>query len=162
MNRDPKEPRNQDRSALYSFLINWWVAGSIYFFIGWGTQFGAQTSSIDFIFILGSIYGLIPGFLLRPALKMLFNVGDYLPYGVSTYKSRFLFRMRELLLGFTAIVMVSQLYRGINIGAILLFNLPKEEVFLPGEPILFGLFTALIIGLLRFITGKIKQLMQRK
>lgn len=161
-NGGAQRPVQKDRSKLYMVLINWWTAGALYFFIGWGTQLGAMQSSVDFIVILGLAYGFIQGFLLLPAYKMLFNAGDYKPYGISTYKSRFLLRMRELLLGFVAVLLVSQLYRAINIGAILLFNLPKEEVFLPGEPILFGLFTMLVMILLRLILTSITNLFTKK
>ena len=139
------------KDLLYAFLIRWWAIGAVYFLIGWGTQLGRQSTIIDLVFFLGLAVGLVNTFLVNPALKMLFNMGWHKSYGSSTFMERFVCRLKDVGLGLLSVSLVMVIYQIINSGAINFFDYPSNKIFLPGEPILFGLFYALLMQLILFL-----------
>lgn len=128
------------KQMLTVFLIRWWAIGAVYFLIGWGTPLGRFNSLIDLIFFLGLAIGIINTFFVNPVLKMLYNIGWHKSYGSSTFGERFICRAKDISLGIVSAVIVMGIYQGINSLAISLFSFPEDQIFLPGEPILFGLF----------------------
>lgn len=122
-----------------ALIIRWWVAGAIYFFIGWGTGLGNKTDLLDFIFFLGLAIGLINSFILNPILNKMFNLKSskkYLEIGVmQKIKSR----LFEIIKAMIIVMMMVYVYAFINISLINTFNLPSESIPLPGEPITFGI-----------------------
>ena len=149
-----KQYREKKKTAVYVFLIRWWSVGAVYFFIGWGTPLGRYQSILDLVFFLGLAIGIFHTLIVNPALKMLFNYGWYKPYSSSSFIERLVCRVKDFSLAFTGVIAVSQIYRGINTLAVSLFGLSRETVFLPGEPILFGLFYTVIITVILF-TGSL-------
>lgn len=147
----------KNKDPLWIYLIRWWSGGAIYFLIGWGTQLGRYTSLIDLVFFLGLSIGLANTFIVNPIIKMLFNVGWHKSYGSSTYVERIICRIKDITLGFTVTLSVMFLYNFINGIANKMLNLSEGEIFLPGEPLLYGLFYATIITIIIFILNKIKQ-----
>jgi hypothetical protein len=55
------------------------------------------------------------------------------------------------------VFLVALIYLAINKAAISLFDLSPEAVFLPGEPILFGLFYMIVWIILDALTKKFKK-----
>ncbi|MBB6479886.1 hypothetical protein [Spirochaeta isovalerica] len=139
------------------FLIRWWSIGAIYFLIGWGTPLGRYNSLIDLIFFLGIAIGLASTFFINPTLHMLYGIGWHRPYGSSTFAQRFVCRAKDITLGFISAIFIMAIYQGINSAAVAFFGYPSDEVFLPGEPILFGLFYALIMQLILLIISLFKK-----
>lgn len=125
------------------FLIRWWAIGAVYFLIGWGTPLGRYNNLIDLIFFLGITIGLVNTFFVNPVLKMLYNVGWHKSYGSSTFGERFICRAKDISLGLVLAIIVMGIYQGINSLAVHMFSYPADKIFLPGEPILFGLFYTL-------------------
>lgn len=147
----------KNKDPLWVFLIRWWSGGAIYFLIGWGTQLGRYSSLIDLVFFLGLSIGLINTFLVNPIIKMLFNIGWHKSYGSSTYIERIKCRIKDITLGFVVTLLVMFLYNFINSIANNVLNLSEGEIFLPGEPLLYGLFYASIITVITYLLIKIKQ-----
>ena len=135
------------KTELAVFLIRWWSVGAVYFFIAWGTRLGQYTSLFDLVFFLGLTIGIFHTLIVNPALKMLFNVGWHKPYAESTFKERFLCRIKDLSLALATVLLVAGVYELINLAAHRVLPLEEGAVFLPGEPILFGLFYALLLHL---------------
>lgn len=147
----------KNKDPLWVFLIRWWSGGAIYFLIGWGTQLGRYDSLIDLVFFLGLSIGIANTFIINPIIKMLFNIGWHKAYGSSTYIERIICRIKDISLGFIVTLSVMILYSFINSIANSFLSLSAGEIFLPGEPLLYGLFYATIITLYIVIINKIKQ-----
>lgn len=149
------ERKKKRRVTLYVFLIRWWSAGAVYFFVAWGTGLGQRTSIADLVFFLGLILGFFNSLVVNPILKSLFDIGWHKSYANSSFGERMAARGKDLSLALASTVLVSLIYRLINTSAVRWFDLPEDQVFLPGEPILFGLFfvlaSMLLLGLLRLI-----------
>ena len=116
-----------------SLVFRWWAAGAVYFFIGWGTSLGNQQFLIDFV-----------------------NIGSKRPPRENTGWQRTSDYLVELLKNIFIVLIVALIYLAINRTAIFLFELSPEAVFLPGEPILFGLFYLIVWVILDAIAKKIK------
>lgn len=145
----------KNKDNLWIFLIRFWSGGAIYFLIGWGTQLGRYTSLIDLVFFLGLSIGLANTFIVNPIIKMLFNAGWHKSYGSSTYVERIKCRVKDLTLGFVTTIVIMNIYNLINLVAIKYLNTPEDEMFLPGEPILYGLFYAIIITFFIWLLNKV-------
>lgn len=137
--------------------MRWWSGGAIYFLIGWGTPLGRYSSLIDLVFFLGLATGLVNTFLINPIFKMLYNRGWHKSYGSSTYMERVKCRIKDITMGFIVTITVMGIYNLINSIAVKVLTIPENEVFLVGEPILYGLFYTAIITLFIFAINKIEQ-----
>ncbi len=147
----------KNKTPIWIFLIRFWSGGAIYFLIGWGTQLGRYTSLIDLVFFLGLSIGLANTFIVNPIIKMLYNVGWHKSYGSSKYVERIICRIKDMSLGFASTIAVMGIYNFINGIANKMLSLSEGEIFLPGEPILYGLFYAIVISIFVFIINKISQ-----
>ncbi|GAB4262934.1 MAG: hypothetical protein Kow0080_00770 [Candidatus Promineifilaceae bacterium] len=145
-----------DRNII--LVIRWWAAGAVYFFIGWGTSLGNQLYIIDFVFYLGMVMGLFNILIINPGLRLMFNIGPKRPPHENTGWQRTSDYLVELLENIFIVLVVALIYVAINKVAISLFNLSPEAVFLPGEPILFGLFYMIVWVILDALTKKLKKL----
>lgn len=154
--------KNKAKVPVLTFLIRWWAAGAVYFYIGWGTKLGQQENILSFVFTLGLIIGLFNSLLVNPVLKMLFNVSWHLPYSESNFVQRFILRIKDVGLALTSVILVTYLYEAINKAAISLFHLESNQVFLPGEPILFALFFTAISTLILWIAGMVKKIIHSR
>ena len=137
-----------------SLVIRWWAAGAVYFFIGWGTSLGSQTSTIDFVVSLGLAMGLFNILIINPGLRLLFNIGRKRPPHEDTFWQRLSDYLVELLKSIFIMFVVAMIYRLINQVLITLLSLPADAVPLPGEPILFGVFYVFVFVCLEWITKK--------
>lgn len=135
----PKKNRffTEERTAL---IIRWWAAAAVYFFIGWGTNLGFQTTSIDFIFFLTIGIGVFEMFVVGPVIRNMFRTREGLRWRDMNLKQRVLARLGVFARSYLLVLLVFQTYKIINVSAIALLELSEEAVFLPGEPILFGVF----------------------
>lgn len=123
------------------FAIRWWAAGAVYFFVGWGTPMGNFDTLIDIVFFLSLVNWVFTTLIINPSIKMLTNRGWHLSYRESTFVQRFFIRVLDLFVAATSVITVTGIYGFIN-------SQFGEEVYLPGEPILFGLMYAIIASLL--------------
>ncbi|MDC7235465.1 MAG: hypothetical protein PQJ58_19710 [Spirochaetales bacterium] len=154
--------KKERKQKLYVFLIRWWSVGAVYFFIAWGTQLGRYSDTADLVFFLGTSIGLFTTLIVNPALKMLFNAGWHKAYGSSTAWERLRIRLLDVGLALLITLVVSFLYEGINRTAIVLLDLQEDQVFLPGEPILFGLFYTLILTAVLFLLSQSGKMLNKK
>ena len=150
------------KAKLYVFLIRWWCAGAVFFFIGWGTTAGSRTSILDLVVLLAIAMGLFNSFIVNPAIKMLFNIGKQKEYKDMTVAKRVMMRLKDVGVALVTIALISWIYDTVNVVAIQLFNLSNQAVFLPTEPLLFGLFYALIMTLGGYVIPKILTRMKVK
>ena len=150
------------KEKIFIFLIRWWCAGAVFFFIGWGTSAGNRASIMDLVILLAIAMGLFSSFVVNPSLKMLYNVGNVKEYKDMNVAERVLLRLKEVGISLVIVSLITLIYKGINVAAINVFDLSKEAVFLPVEPILFGLLYALIYTLGVVIIKKIKTRMKAK
>ena len=137
-----------------SLIIRWWVAGAVYFFIGWGTFLGNQQSTVDFVVSLGLVMVLFNILIINPGLRLLFNIGRKRPPHENTFWQRLSDHLVELLKNIFIIFMIAMIYRLINQTLITLLSLPADAVPLPGEPILFGVFYVFVFVCLEWIAKK--------
>ena len=138
------------------FLIRWWCAGAVFFFIGWGTQVGNRSSVLDLVALLAIVMGLFNSYVTNPVIKMLYNVGNQKTYKDMNVTERVMLRFKDVGISLIIMSLVAMIYQGVNVAAISLFDLSKEAVFLPAEPILFGLMYAGIYILGGYINKKRK------
>lgn len=139
-----------------SLIIRWWTAGAVYFFIGWGTFLGNQTSIIDFVVSLGLVMGLFNILIINPGLRLMFHIAPKRPKQDDTFLQRISDYLLELIKNIFIMFMVAMLYMLINKVLISLLSLPAEAVSLPGEPILFGVFYVIVFVTLDFISDRAK------
>lgn len=141
------------RSAL---LIRWWVAGAVYFFVGWGTSAGQ--SMVGLIFSLGLVMGLLNILIINPSLRLLYNIGaDKRPKHENTFFQRLSDRLVEFLKTLFIVSAVAMLYEIINRTIIAVMNLPTDTVPFPGEPIMFGIFYVFVFWCIELLMNKIKK-----
>ena len=127
-----------------SLIIRWWAAGAIYFFFGWGTSVGNRSSILDFVFALGVAVGIFSMLIVEPVLRMAFNLGPNrkpTTYAISQRISDYLV---EIIKNILIVFGVALIYVGINSAINAAFGLPSDNVTLPGEPILFGIFYVIV------------------
>lgn len=127
-----------------ALIIRWWAAGAIYFFFGWGTSVGNRESILDFVFALGVAMGMFSMLIVDPALRMAFNLGQKrrpTTYDISQRISDYLV---EIIKNILIVFVVALIYVGINSVINVAFSLPADNITLPGEPILFGVFYVMV------------------
>lgn len=139
-----------------SLIIRWWAAGAVYFFIGWGTFLGNQTSIIEFVFSLGLVMGLFNILIINPGLRLLFDIGHKRPVHENTVWQRISDQLVELIKNIFIMFIIAMLYQIINQILVSVLSLPSDAVPLTGEPILFGVFYVFVFVSLNFISKKAK------
>ena len=138
-------------------IARWWAAGAVFFFIGWGTNLGNQNSIIDFVFSLGVVMGIFNMLVVNPVLRMTFNLGKKRPPSHNTVSQRVSDYLVEIIKNIVIMFGVALIYIGINNGINGAFNLPADNISLPGEPIFFGLFYVILFGLWGWGAQKLSQ-----
>ena len=136
-----------------ALILRWWSAGAVYFLIGWGTALGNQTSMIDFVFSLGVVMGLFNMLIVNPGLRMAFNLGPKLPPSSHAISQRISDYLVEIIKNVLIMFVVALIYVALNSIINTVFGLPDDNISLPGEPILFGVFYVLVFALF----GRISQ-----
>lgn len=142
----------------FAGIIRWWSAAAVYFFIGWGTGLGAQNSIIDFVFFLGLGIGIIEMFVVMPIIRNMFNTREGFYWRQKSLWQKVGERLKVFVRSLLIMILIVLTYDVINIAAIRLLALEADQVFLPGEPIIFGLF---YIGFYTLITGMIGRIKDR-
>lgn len=142
------------------FLIRWWSVGAVYFFIGWGTNL-SMTSAIDFVFFLGLSIGIFNMLVVNPIVKHMYGVSSGRIYGETTLLYKVRYRLFEILKAMMIVVILLFTYNLINMLAVELLLRDSNQVFLPGEPITFGLMYmavhGLLTGLISNVTGRMNE-----
>ncbi len=144
-----------------ALIIRWWAAGAVYFFIGWGTQLGNQTSIIDFVFTLGLVMGVFNMLIVNPGLRLAFDLGPQPKPRSHAVSQRISDYLVEIINNIFIVFVVSQIYIYLNKLINMIFDLPADRVTIPGEPILFGVFYIIVWVLLKAVIGRIKALTVR-
>lgn len=147
-----------------ALIIRWWAAGAIYFFLGWGTSLGSQAAILDFVFWLGTAMGVFNMLIINPVLRMGFNIGpdSKISRGSYALSQRVSDYLVEVIKNIVIMFIVALIYVGINSAINLAFGLPADNIFLPGEPILFGVFYVLVWSLFGLITQRITDSFQAR
>jgi len=154
--------RNPKKEKLIEAIIRWWGAGAVYFFIGWGTNLGAKSDALDFIFILGVVLGLFTIIVIDPIIYGMLDIerkdGQLYnkKYHERTIMQNVYIRFSEILKGILISILVFLTYNFINMAIIEIFSKSSESVPLAGEPITFGLFYIAFYYLIRFIVRLVK------
>ncbi len=126
-----------------ALIMRWWAAGAVYFFFGWGTNLGNQSSLIDFVFSLGVAMGLLNMVVVHPVLKMAFNIGPKRPPSYNTISQRISDYLVEIIKNIGFMFVIAMIYIALNSAINLAFGFSDETITIPGEPILFGIFYVL-------------------
>lgn len=121
-------------------IFRWWSVSAVFFFIGWGTGLGFQSTSIDFVFFMGVAIAVFEMFIVNPIIYSMFNVKNPLRLDGNTIKFKVKYRMIYFFKTIFIVTAVVFTYQIINYGAISLSLVASDKVFLPAEPILFGIF----------------------
>lgn len=120
-------------------FLKWWVAGAVYYFVGFGLLF-TLTSFIDSVIYLGLLLGIVSEYIVNPVIrwmqKSLPNYEDHIIVLERGVKGLLL----NILFGFLFSIIIAMTYVGINSLAIAIFSLEKSRIVLGVEPILYGLF----------------------
>ena len=140
-----------------ALIIRWWAAGAVYFFFGWGTTLGNQASILDFVFSLGIVMGLFSMLIVSPVLRMAFNIGPHRKPKTYALSQRISDYLVEIIKNLAIMFIVALIYVGINSAINVAFNLPADNISVPGEPILFGIFYVLIWVLFERIWMQVSQ-----
>lgn len=127
-----------------SLIVRWWAAGAVYFFIGWGTRVGNQSNIVDFVFALGVTMALFNMLIVNPSIRMAFNVEPHRRPPSHAVSQRVSDYLVEILKNIGIMFFIALLYIGLNSIINAVFNLPADNVAVPGEPILFGIFYVLL------------------
>ncbi len=125
-------------------IIRWWAAGAIYFFIGWGTSLGNQALIIDFVFTLGVVMGLFNMLIVNPGLRMAFNLTPNRRPRSHAVSQRISDYLVEILKNIAIMFVIALIYVAINSAINTAFGLPDDNISVPGEPILFGVFYVIV------------------
>lgn len=141
-------------------IFRWWAASAMYFFIGWGTGVGYQSTVIDFVFFLGVAIALFEMFVVNPVINSVFNVKNPIKFTDKAIMKKVLYRLRYIAKTMIIVIFVVITYDIINYTAIIVLNLSNEAVFLPGEPIMFGIFYIVYYSLISGLSLNIKQRMK--
>ena len=151
----PAQPFFTDRRI--ALILRWWAAGAVYFFIGWGTALGNQASIIDFVFSLGVIMGLFNMLIVDPGLRMAFKLAPNRPPSSLAMSQRISDYLVEIGKNILIMFIIAMIYVGINGAINAIFSLPADNISVPGEPILFGIFYVLIWVLFERLWLRIQQ-----
>ena len=140
-----------------ALIIRWWAAGAVYFFFGWGTSAGNQSSILDFVFTLGVAMGIFSMLIVEPVLRMAFNLAPNRKpkqYAISQRISDYLVGIIKNIL---IMLVIALIYVAINSAINVAFGLPANNIALPGEPILFGIFYVVVWALFGRIWHRLQQ-----
>ena len=142
-------------------ILRWWAAAAMYFFIGWGTGVGYQSTVFDFVFFLGVAIGIFDMFVVNPIIYSVFNVKNPIRFTDKSIMKKVIYRLKYIARTMIILIFVVITYDIINFTAIIMFDLSPETIVLPGEPILFGIFYliyySLIVGLGLSIKRRMKE-----
>jgi len=138
----------------FAGIVRWWSAAAVYFFVGWGTSLGSQTSVIDFVFFLGLAIGIVEMFIVAPIIRNMFNTREGFYWRQKTVWQQAGIRLVIVFRSMFIVSMIVLTYDVINIAAIRIVGLHPDTVLVPGEPILFGIFYLVYFTLLASITRR--------
>ncbi len=163
MTNNQQRIRNPKKEKLIEAIIRWWGAGAVYFFIGWGTNLGAKSDPLDFIFILGVTLGLVTIVIIDPIIYGMLDIerkdGQLYnkKYHERTIMQNVYIRFSEILKGILISIFIFLSYNLINLMIIQLFSLSSEDIPLAGEPITFGLLYIAFYYLIRYMLRLLKK-----
>ena len=140
-----------------SLMIRWWAAGAVYFFIGWGTALGNQALLLDFVFTLGLVMGLFNMIFVNPGLRLAFNIAPSRRHRTHAISQRVSDYLLEIVKNILIMFFIALIYVALNTVINVAFNLPADNISVPGEPILFGIFYVLLWVLFERIGHRIQQ-----
>ena len=140
-----------------SLILRWWAAGAVYFFIGWGTSLGDQSSIIDFVFTLGVVMGIFNMIVVNPGLRMAFNIAPQRRPKSHAISQRISDYLVEIIKNILIMFVIGLIYVAINSAINAIFDFPDTNISVPGEPILFGVFYVLTWVLFEQIWRQVEQ-----
>ncbi len=144
------------------YLLRWWSASAVYFFIGWGTGLGQQSTIIDFVFFLGIVMGIFEMFIVNPIIGLMLNTGKKQSTAKVSVVRKVIYRLGYFLQVYLILIWVVIVYDIINMVGGALMGLEADQVFLPGEPILFGVFYIMTYILVESLKNKVRHSKQEE
>jgi hypothetical protein len=140
-----------------ALIVRWWVAGAIYFYIGWGTNLGYQNSLIDFIFFLGLSIGVANILVVDPVIRRMFNLKSNIRYTDISTAQKVKMRLSEIFKSMLIVLIIVLTYMLINILLIKILSLSPDAVPFPGEPISFGILYVFIFILFEKVKNRFER-----
>lgn len=140
-----------------ALILRWWAAGAVYFFIGWGTSLGNQSSILDFVFTLGLVMGIFNMLIVNPGLRMAFNLTPNRRPRSHAISQRVSDYLVEIIKNILIMFVIGLIYVAINSAINAIFDFPDTNISVPGEPILFGVFYVLVWVLFERIWRRVEQ-----
>jgi len=124
-------------------FIKFWFAGPVFFFIVMGMESLVSIDQLDLVLVLGAGLGLITDLLVNNIFRyMQTDTNDMDVYMVFPKKNMTGF-VCNILYGILMSMAISYTYNAINLLAIANGTVSSDEVFLPTEPLLYGVFFVL-------------------
>lgn len=161
MDKIPTNPYKIDRLAkipawIKVNLLKWWIAGAIYYFIGFGLLF-TLSSFIDLVVYMGLAIGIINEYIIKNIILWMerenLSLGHYIEIESKGIKGVVL----NFIFGIIISIIIAFTYEGINAGLIQLLGRNQSEVIIGTEPVLFGLFYVIYSTIYLQIKRKIFQ-----
>lgn len=134
------------------WLIRFWGAGAVCFFMAWGTG-RMLGSAYDAILFLAGGLGVIEMFVIQPLIRYINNTRQPIPKSVLGVALR---RIAHFLKIIVLVIFVFLFYLFINTAICAILARPAGTVVLPVEPILFGMVYTLLYALFEKITNLIE------
>ncbi|MFI3254605.1 MAG: hypothetical protein R3Y63_09755 [Eubacteriales bacterium] len=146
-------------------LLQWWVVGAVYFFIGFGTGV-ANTGAIDFIFFLGVSIAIAHIVVFYPIAYNMFTLsrrGEIInkKYFQRTIPQNVMLSLGEVFRCMGITILVYFTYHWINVGLVAITNDVEGTVLLPGEPVLFAIFFMFYFTLSKSIMDRLLELLDK-
>lgn len=119
-------------------LIKFWFPASVCFFFLWGLG-GYMADMLDTLFVTAIALGIVTDLLTNNVLRYFEKTKGAADRFIMVTKRGFISFPLNILYGFVVLLLVFLLYNGVNM-ALAAITGNRDVVFLPVEPIGFGLF----------------------
>lgn len=142
-------------------IFRWWIAGAVYYLVGFGTQLGLAGNPIDLIFFLGVGMLIATKFIYNPIAYNMFSDPrlDKLyskKHNERTVVENVSFWLVEFMKCQVCVILVYCTYQIINNIVITLFSMSEDSVVLFGGPIIFGLLFLFFYDTISSLSEKIR------
>lgn len=158
-NKQP-DPYKIDRLAgipvpVKAVFIKFWFAGAVFYFVGMGIAALNTPDQQNLTLVLGIVLGMVTELLINNIFRYLAtdknDYGPYMVFGKKRFASFFLNILYNIVLSF----LIAYTYTAINLFAMEGGLVPKGEIWLTTEPLLYGFFYILydffVLGVIALI-----------
>lgn len=147
-------------------FFRWWFAGAIYLFIAQGTNLAKEDDPTSLILMLGLIIGVATIFIFNTIVYGMFECkrrGRILnkKWKERTTFERVIANLGELAKSMLTVFVIFLIYQLVNISWNNIAG-TTQKIYLPVEPILFGIFFIMIYGLFTVIVNLIRDIFEKR